>query len=158
MKFELKEIEAKMLIGYSVTMSLAENKTQEIWKKFMPKLKEIKHAKSADLYSLQIYPMDYYTKFSPFTSFTKWAAIEVKNFENCPTDFQQFTLPAGKYAVFLHKGNTEQFIKTAQYIYGEWLPKSGFKLDERPHFELLGDTYLGHEHPDSEEEVWIPIK
>lgn len=158
MEFKIVELEKRILIGYSIEMSLVENKTQEIWKKFMPRLKEISNAKSADLYSLQRYPVNYYTNFSPFTTFTKWAAIEIKEFENTPEGFEHMELPSGKYAVFNHKGNTEMFAKTAQYIYGEWLPNSGYELDNRPHFELLGDNYLGHENPDSEEEVWVPIK
>ena len=123
----------------------------------MPQLSKIKHAVSADLFSLQIYPEDYFSNFTPFTNFTKWAAVEVKNFDLIPEDFQRIEIPAGKYAVFLHKGNTEMFTKTAQYIYGDWLPKSGYQLENRPHFEVLGDAYLGHENPESEEEVWIPI-
>lgn len=150
-------ISAKKLIGYSVKMSLADNKTQEVWKKFMPRLKEITNAVSADLFSLQNYPEDYFTNFTPFTEFTKWAAVEVKDFENIPDGFEKLELPAGKYAVFLHKGNTEMFAKNAQYIYTEWLPNSGFQLNNQPHFELLGDNYLGHENPESEEEIWVPI-
>ena len=138
-------------------MSLLDNQTQTIWQLFMPRLKEIKNAVSADLFSLQNYPDDYFTNFTPETIFTKWAAVEVKNFENIPEGFEKLEIPSGKYAVFLHKGNTEMFAKTAQYIYTEWLPNSGFQLDNKPHFEVLGDNYLGHENPESEEEVWIPI-
>jgi AraC family transcriptional regulator len=49
------------------------------------------------------------------------------------------------------------FAENAKYIYTEWLPNSGFQLDNKPHFEVLGDNYLGHENPESEEEIWIPI-
>lgn len=154
---KIVSIPAKKLIGYSIEMSLLDNQTQTIWQLFMPRLKEIKNAVSADLFSLQNYPDDYFTNFTPETIFTKWAAVEVKNFENIPEGFEKLEIPGGKYAVFLHKGNTEMFSKTAQYIYTEWLPNSGFQLDNKPHFEVLGDNYLGHENPESEEEIWIPI-
>lgn len=154
---KIVSIPVKKLIGYSIEMSLLNNQTQTIWQLFMPRLKEIKNAVSADLFSLQNYPDDYFTNFTPETIFTKWAAVEVKNFENIPEGFEKLEIPSGKYAVFLHKGNTEMFAKTAQYIYTEWLPNSGFQLDNKPHFEVLGDNYLGHENPESEEEVWIPI-
>lgn len=154
---KIVSIPVKKLIGYSIEMSLLDNRTQTIWQLFMPRLKEIKNAVSADLFSLQNYPDDYFTNFTPETIFTKWAAVEVKNFENIPDGFEKLEIPGGKYAVFLHKGNTEMFAKTAQYIYTEWLPNSGFQLDNKPHFEVLGDNYLGHENPESEEEVWIPI-
>lgn len=154
---KIVSIPVKKLIGYSIEMSLLDNQTQTIWQLFMPRLKEIKNAVSADLFSLQNYPEDYFTNFTPETIFTKWAAVEVKNFENIPEGFEKLEIPSGKYAVFLHKGNTEMFAKTAQYIYTEWLPNSGFQLDNKPHFEVLGDNYLGHENPESEEEIWIPI-
>jgi AraC family transcriptional regulator len=154
---KIVSIPAKKLIGYSIEMSLLDNQTQTIWQLFMPRLKEIKNAVSADLFSLQNYPENYFTNFTPETIFTKWAAVEVKDFENILDGFEKLEITGGKYAVFLHKGNTEMFAKTAQYIYTEWLPNSGYQLDNKPHFEVLGDNYLGHENPKSEEEIWIPI-
>jgi AraC family transcriptional regulator len=155
---KIVNIAPKKLIGFSIETSLLDNKTQTIWQLFMPRLKEIKNAVSADLFSLQNYPENYFTNFTPETLFTKWAAIEINDFENIPEGFEKLMIPEGKYAVFLHKGNTEMFTQTAQYIYAEWLPNSGFQLDNKPHFEVLGDYYLGHENPESEEEVWVPIK
>ena len=60
--------------------------------------------------------------------------------------------------MFVHKGPSHEFYKTAQYIFGVWLPTSGFVLDHRPHFEVMGPKYLGHLHPDSEEEIWVPVR
>ena len=150
-------IQAKKLIGFSIEMSLLDNQTQTIWQLFMPRLKEITNAVSADLFSLQNYPSTYFTNFTPETIFTKWAAVEVKDFSSIPDGFEKLELIGSNYAVFLHKGNTEMFAKNAKYIYTEWLPNSGFQLDNQPHFEVLGDKYLGHENPESEEEIWIPI-
>jgi AraC family transcriptional regulator len=149
---------AKKLIGFSIEMSLIDNKTFSIFNQLMPRLKEITNAKSADIFCVQVYDADYFTNFTPETLFTKWAAVEVKDYDTIPNGFEKLELSGGKYAVFLHKGNTEMFAKTAQYIFAEWLPNSGFKLDNKPHFEIMGDSYLGHENPESEEEVWIPIK
>jgi AraC family transcriptional regulator len=105
-----------------------------------------------------VYEPDYFTNFTPETLFTKWAAVEVKDYSTIPDGFEKLELTGEKYAVFLYKGTSEMFSETAQYIYGEWLPNSGFQLDNRPHFEIMGDNYLGHENPESEEEIWIPIK
>lgn len=38
-----------------------------------------------------------------------------------------------------------------------WLPASDYNLDNRPHFEVLGEKYKNND-PTSEEEIWIPIK
>jgi AraC family transcriptional regulator len=151
-------IAPKKLIGYSVAMSLLDNKTFSIFSQLMPRLKEITNPKSADIFCIQMYEADYFTNFTPETLFTKWAAVEVKDFSTIPNGFEKLELTGGKYAVFLYKGTSEMFPETAQYIYGEWLPNSGFQLDNRPHFEIMGDNYLGHENPESEEEIWIPIK
>ena len=40
-------------------------------------------------------------------------------------------------------------------INGTWIAKSDYNLDDRPHFEVLGEKYI---NADSEEEIWIPIK
>ena len=67
-----------------------------------------------------------------------------------------FTLSGGVYAVFLYKGlNTDNQI--FQYIYGTWLPNSKYVLDNRPHFETLGEKYKNNDL-NSEEEIWVPVK
>lgn len=88
--------------------------------------------------------------------FEKWAAVEVVNATNIPQGMQFFELPAGQYAVFDYKGPSND-TSIFQYIYDEWLPHSSYRLDHRPHFEVLGKKYKNND-PNSEEEIWIPIK
>ena len=77
-------------------------------------------------------------------------------FDNVPSEMETFVLPAGLYAVFHYKGlSTDNSI--FQYIFGTWLPGSDYVLDDRPHFEILGDKYKNND-PASEEDIWIPIK
>ena len=147
-------IEPKKLLGICLEMSLAENLTGELWRSFMPRLKEIETRVGNHLYSLQMYDEDYFQQFSPTREFEKWALAEVKNFSVIPDEMEPFGLPGGLYAVFHHKGmGTEIF----QHIFSEWLPKSGYLLDNRPHFEILSEKYK-QGSPDSEEEIWIPVK
>jgi len=139
-------------------MALANNKTHQLWRSFMLERTVIKNAEGTDLYSIQVYDeLLYFKNFNTNTEFTKWAAIEVENHDILPNDFSPFTIESGLYAVFLHKGTVSEFPKTFQFIFNTWLPKSKYKLDNRPHFELLGKKYKNNS-PDSEEEVWIPIK
>jgi AraC family transcriptional regulator len=70
---------------------------------------------------------------------------------------ETFTLTSGLYAVFQYKGTANEAAGTFQYILGTWLPNSEYTLDSRPHFEILGEKYKNND-PDSEEEIWIPIK
>jgi AraC family transcriptional regulator len=144
----------KKLVGLSRQMSYTANTTGLLWQQFMPRRKEIKNNLSADLISMQIFPPGF--DFGPQTQFEKWATVEVSDFDQVPDQLKTFVLPAGEYAVFEYKGSSND-PRIFQYIFMEWLPKSGYELDNRPHFELLGAKYK-NTSPDSEEEIWIPIK
>jgi AraC family transcriptional regulator len=152
----IKNISKKKLAGLHLSMSLTENKTGLLWQSFMPKLAQIKHAVNSDLISLQVYAPDYFEHFNPTNSFEKWACTEVSSFDDLPEGFTTLLLAEGLYAVFHYKGlNTDTSI--FQYIYGVWLPSSSYVLDNRPHFEVLGEKYKNND-VNSEEEIWIPIK
>ena len=139
-----------------MAMSFSGNKTGELWRRFMPRRKEIQNNIGSELYSIQVYGHLYFNNFNPKTEFEKWAAIEVNDFELIPVEMESFILTGGLYAVFIHKGSSTDN-KTFQYIFTTWLPNSNYLLDNRPHFEILGDKYK-NEDPNSEEEIWIPIK
>jgi AraC family transcriptional regulator len=146
----------KKLVGNRLKMSLTDNKTGELWRSFMPRRKEITNNLSNDLISMACYTPTHFTDFKPTNEFEKWAAIEVTDVESVPVDMETFTVKAGLYAVFDYKGSsTDNSI--FQYIFGVWLPKSDYLLDDRPHFEVLGAKYKNAD-PDSEEEIWIPVR
>ncbi len=151
-------LKEKKLIGCSCKMNFTDNKTSGLWQSFMPRLKEIKYKISTDLFSVQVYDMDYnFNQFNPSKQFTKWAGADVSSFEEVPANMETLIIHAGLYAVFLHKGsNTDN--STHQYIFQNWLPTSNqYILDARPHFEVLGAKYKNGDQS-SEEEIWIPIK
>lgn len=157
MNTRIESIFPKRLIGKRMKMSLSANKTGELWQSFMQRRKEIKNTIGNDLYSMQVYDPMYFVDFNPDAEFEKWAAIEVADFDQIPSEMESCILPGGLYAVFLHKGSASTGPKTFQYIFGTWLPDSGYALDNRPQFEILGEKYK-NEDPDSEEEIWIPVK
>jgi AraC family transcriptional regulator len=152
----IEKIVEKKLIGKKMYMSLAENKTSDLWKSFMPQRKEILHNVNNELISLQVYSLDYFANFKPVTTFEKWATVEVYNFEVVPSNMETFVLPEGIYAVFKYKGlsSNNAFF---EYIFNTWMPSSDYELDHRPHFELLGEKYKNND-PQSEEEIWIPVQ
>lgn len=147
----------KKLIGKHLRMSLANNTTGILWQGFMQRRKEIDNVIGTDLYSLQLYEPSYFENFNPANEFEKWAAVEVSSFHHLPEGFEAFTLPSGQYAVFIHVGGPATGAHTFQYIFQNWLPSSAYRLDNRPHFELLGTKYSNND-PNSEEEIWIPVK
>jgi AraC family transcriptional regulator len=148
----------KVLVGKKLEMSYSNNRTIELWRSFMPRKKEIRNQVGSELYSMQIYTSVFdFQNFNQNDTFTKWAAIEVTDFEHIPKEMESYTLKGGLYAVFTYKGSLIDFQRTFQSIFDVWLPNSDYQIDDREHFELLGEKYK-NESPDSEEEIWIPIK
>ena len=156
LKPRIETITAIKLIGKRLTMSLSDNRTGELWRSFMQSRKEIGNSIGNILYSIQVYDPLYFASFNPITEFDKWAASEVKDVHNMPVGMEAFIIPGGLYAVFRYKGLSSDPL-IFRYILGTWLPDSGYTLDNRPHFEKLGEKYKNEDH-DSEEEIWIPIK
>jgi len=153
------EIEEKKLVGANIITTLSEDKTGALWQSFMPQRNQIKNRTSNEYFSVQIYEGGLIPEtFTNDTPFVKWAAIEISEVDDLPENLEFLKIPKGKYAVFIHHGLANEFNKSMQYIFENWLPSSGFQLDSRPHFEIMGDKYFGPTDANSEEEIWIPIK
>lgn len=146
----------KTLVGQKLHMSIAMNKTGELFRSFMPRRKEVKQLKDQIVYDLRVYPAGYFKPFNPTALFVKWALVEVDGVDTIPEGMEVFHLAGGEYAVF--KPATGALDPNIfQYIFGQWMPKSGYILDDRPHFERLDSKGIRN-NPEAEEEFWIPIK
>lgn len=145
------------LVGLRIQTSLAENRAFELWRQFRPRITEISNRKGADFFDVKRYgPEMTNGQFTPATVFEKWAAVEVEAHADIPEGMQPLDLPGGLYAVFIHHGPASAFVRTYQYIFGVWLPASGFRLDDRPHFDVMGPGYRPDD-PEATEEIWIPV-
>lgn len=150
----IETLKEKKLVGKKLRMTLVNDKTSELWRSFMPERSKIQNKVSTEMISLRVY--DETLRPDPHQEFDKWAAVEVSNMGDVPDGMQSFVLDEGLYAVFDYKGlNTDNRIFI--YIFTEWLPKSNYFLDHRPHFEILGEKYKNND-PESEEEIWIPVR
>lgn len=157
MRPRIEMLSEKKFVGKRIKMSFSDNKTHELWRSFMPGRRQINNIIGMELYSIEVYEKLYFDNFNPKREFDKWAAVEVMNFDRVPDEMETLNSPRGLYAVFQYKGAASKGAETYQYIYGTWLPESDFLLDNRPHFAVMGEKYK-NEDPDSEEEMWIPVK
>ncbi|RQO32345.1 GyrI-like domain-containing protein [Taibaiella sp. KBW10] len=148
----------KWLVGLKVNMSYATDQTPALWRCFMPQRNCIDNRLGNDLYSVQCYPEHFFDTYQPDVIFEKWATVAVAAKTNrIPEGMVCLNIPAGTYAVFDHKGPHTD-LSVFEYIFKEWLPHhASYTLDARPHFEVLGAKYKNGD-PDSEEEIWIPVK
>lgn len=146
----------KKLIGMKRSMSLVDNKTVQLFQQFMPRRKEITQVVNMHTYELCIYPADYFIRFDPNKLFEKWTMLAVDEYEDIPEGMETLDLPGGEYAQFIYKGlGSDKSIY--EYIYTKWIPASDYEMDLRPHFNVLTEKTKLND-PNSEEEIWIPIK
>ncbi|MBL4582909.1 MAG: GyrI-like domain-containing protein [Gammaproteobacteria bacterium] len=148
----------KLLVGMTAEMSVASDATPNLWRRFMPRRREIHNTVSEVLYCVQSFSaLGGFENFTPETIFEKWAAVEVARGSCIPDKMQLFTLRGGHFAVFDHSGPLSEFPKTLNFIFSDWLPQSAWQLDDREHFEMLLPGWRADD-PNASEEVWIPVK
>lgn len=141
----------------SLEMSRIDNKTGQLWGSFMRRRAEVTNRITENYISMQVYPNGPGQIADPAASFTKWAVVEVNDFENVPEGMSSYSLQSGMYAVFDHNGPATD-LSTIIYIFTEWLPNSSeFELDDREHFEVLPADYDALD-PDAREQIWIPVR
>jgi AraC family transcriptional regulator len=147
-------ISEKKLIGNKLEMSFADDKTFQLWSSFMPRHREIQNRIGTHKFSLQNYGENFQS--DPTIPFVKWALIEVLNYNYVPEGMETYTINEGLFAVFTYNGPSKNAVQVFQYIYNVWLPNSSYELDNREHFEILGENY--NPQGNAEEEIYIPIK
>ena len=157
MFLRIESVPSKVFVGMSLEMSTAHDRSPELWQSFMPNRKKISNAVSEDVYSIQEFKqLPDFTLAVSDELYTNWAAKEVSSIQSVPEGMKSFNLDAGSYAVFLHKGTPAEFPATAKFIFQTWLPASGYRVENRPFFQVLTTEYKPAD-PTSEEEVYLPI-
>jgi AraC family transcriptional regulator len=136
-RFEI--MKQKLMVGMSSAMSLSVNTTRSLWQAFMPRRFEVLNRMGNDYFSIEICPSGYFSSFYPTVSFEKWAAVEVSACDSVPVGMKSILNPAGLYAVFNCKGSSDDAFSAYQVIHGTWLPSSGYRLDNRPHFSVMDE-------------------
>ena len=152
---EIREFTGKLLAGVRRRTSFVNDLTSELWREFRSRESEIEGRVGGESYSVKVYDSAYsFSEFDPGAEFDKWAAAEVIL---RPGALDTMDVPAGKYAVFAHRGPASEAPRTFTYIFGQWLPNSEYEPDLRPHFEVLPEGYDPFDL-NAEEEIWIPIR
>ncbi len=157
MEPRLEIFPGKALTGMREDMSLSNDTTRSLWQRFRSFLVTISEKPPLNFYSVQRYPKDYFKDFDAARIFEKWAAVPADFLVEKADGLNNLIIPEGLYAVFIHRGAAVTARQTFEYIFSTWLPRSNYELDERPHFEQLDERYR-NDDPDSEEEIWIPVR
>jgi AraC family transcriptional regulator len=84
------------------------------------------------------------------------ACIEVTRRGRLPQGMVAVTVPASRYAQFTHRGFPKDLNVTVDYIYGNWLLRSGLRHTRAPDVELYGADFINSSR-DSTIRYAIPI-
>nr|WP_243259446.1 AraC family transcriptional regulator [Eubacterium sp. 1001713B170207_170306_E7] len=90
--------------------------------------------------------------------YCEFVGVEIGALSPLPAGLCLKTLPGGAYAVFTHTGPAASLSKTYDYIWGSWTLTTEEVLDDREDFEVYGARFLGAENPESQIDIYIPVK
>jgi AraC family transcriptional regulator len=144
MKPEVKEQSEKYLVGIGVQFVgvFAEGGKQEVavsklWGRFKSRVNEIKNRIGNEYIGVvDCYPTDEENESDE--NLVYFACVEVDSFTDIPDGMRPVVIPKSEFAEFKHEGAPNDIDQTLRYIYGSWLPKSGFKRANGPDLEVLG--------------------
>jgi AraC family transcriptional regulator len=66
-------------------------------------------------------------------------------------------IAGGKYAVGHFKIDGHQYADAWKYLFGQWLPRSGFECDDRPGFEIYRNIPRSHPQKKHIVDIYVPI-
>ena len=151
---KIVKMEEMIIVGLQARMSMTNMTIPKLWKDFTPREDEVQNLVNPE----QFWGVSFDMEQKEGTSeFSYMVGRQAKNTENIPEGMSFHIVEARMYAVFSHKGPVENLEKTYQYIYQEWLPKSGHKPVMNDELELYDDRFKYGE-PDSEMFIYVPIK
>ncbi len=143
--------EREVLVGNSLTMTLSDDLTYSLWKQFKSENKVFLSGYTGCYYSVQEFPEGFTGGLQE--PFSKWAAIKT---ETMIGTMNSIIIHEGLYAEFEHIGTPETLGITMAKIFTQWLPKSKFQLDNRPHLAIMKNNYSTSD-PKAIETILIPI-
>jgi len=124
-----------------------------LWERFVARRAEIRGAIGDTKYGVCWYDPEAPREEG---AFFYASSVGVRRGTTPPEGLVAITVPAGRYAVFTHRGPISEIAKTVVAAWREWLPAAGLKPSGAPDFELYDERFRGEE-PDSEVDLYIPV-
>lgn len=148
----IKEKESFMVVGMQEDFT---HKTScnipKLWDRFAPSMESVPNRKGTHFLGVCEGNPDNIND----ENFLYMAAVEVDSLDDLPEGMEGKQIPKSSYAVFTHKGSLAKLGETSNYIWGSWLPKSGYKYGAID-FELYDDRF-NPATMDGELDIYVPI-
>ncbi|MGC4377523.1 AraC family transcriptional regulator [Fictibacillus sp. Mic-4] len=142
------------VVGIACSTTLTESKVPALWEEFLLRVGEIKNRISPDL----MMGVSEFATNHVHEDFSYMACVPVSSVYDLPAGMVCKTIPKREYVVVTHKGKLNSLGNAFDYIYGSWLPKSGYELVQGDDFEIYDKRFLGADNEESQVDIYIPIR
>jgi AraC family transcriptional regulator len=149
MEPEFVQRPAFTLVGIKYRGKNEQGEIPQLWNAFMDSMKDIPRIVNPQVcYGAQ-------NNFNEATGeFDYLAAYEVPEDSQPPAGMETWPVTAGHYAVF--RTTLPDIMQTYEYIYGTWMPQSGYQRASGVEFELYDDTFNSQD-PTSTLSLYVPL-
>ncbi len=152
-----KKKEAFLIVGVERYTSEGICGIQEAWGEFSKRSTEIQHTVSKSPFGIEDYSRDFDMNKGGFPKFYYIASLEVTKLEDIPVGMTGREVAAANYSVFNFKGPIGGLPDFFKYIYGEWLPSSGYSMDPKLSLDFEHYPKPVMDMDAAEVEIWVPI-
>ncbi|MEP7235525.1 MAG: GyrI-like domain-containing protein [Ignavibacteriota bacterium] len=153
----LKKRGAFRVVGVERFTEMGIPAIQEAWEEFTKRNSEISNSIGHSVYGIEDYSRDFDMNNGGFPKYYYIASLEVGMLINIPAGMKGKEIPAANYAVFSYRGALSGLHDFFGFIYGEWMPKSGYSMDPKLSldFECYNEPVM--DMNDAQVEIWVPI-
>lgn len=75
-----------------------------------------------------------------------------------PADTEELVIPSGRFAKLEYKGPYADMRNAYRWLYGVWLPSSGFEISDRPGFEIYLNSPVDTKPKDLRSNIYLPVE
>lgn len=132
---------------------------REAWDAIGPRYQEIKHIATPPIaYGVEDYKRDFDMNAGGFPKYYYLAGFEVTDLADIPDGMTGREIPAStNFAVFDYSGPMANLHEFFKYIYGEWMPASGYKMDNSLAFDFERYPEKMTDPQNMRVEIWVPV-
>lgn len=155
MEPEIREIDSFLVVGVRERFDpKSRHEIPDLWTRFLPLIPSIPHAGAQGTYGVCLNPD------AKEGSFDYIAGIGVTRVDALPAGLIAETIPRQTYAVFTHTMKSHslhpELQPTVAWIWGTWLPASGYEYVAGPDFEAYPPDF--DMTPGSRIDICIPVR
>ena len=152
-KPEIIELPEIIVCGFENEKNSNQEAVQELWEKIFTQKDNIENVVNVDRFYLVRHNL---LEIKNQRSYTSLVGKQIDSYDNIPDDMSVVTIPAQKYAKFIHRGFFFNHL-TYAFINGTWFPSTNYQHKKTIEFEIYDKNFKPNDK-ESEMYIYIPIE